>query len=53
MSARRACCRYTNRDLDKGLVPNKPCQPNAYPSGYREGASQTVPHAENPIQREN
>jgi hypothetical protein len=33
MSARRACCRYTNCDLDKGLVPNKPCQPNANPSG--------------------
>jgi hypothetical protein len=33
MSARRACCRYTSCDLDKGLVPNKPCQPNANPSG--------------------
>jgi hypothetical protein len=33
MSARRACCRYTNCHLDKGLVPNRPCQPNANPSG--------------------
>jgi hypothetical protein len=33
MSARRACCRYTICDLDKDLVPNKPCQPNANPSG--------------------
>ena len=33
MPDRRACCRYTNCDLDKGLVPNKPCQPHANPSG--------------------
>src|SRR3712207_5229106 len=33
MTARRACCRYTNSDLDKGLVPNEPCQPNANPFG--------------------
>jgi hypothetical protein len=33
MSARRACCRYTNGDLDKGFVPNRPCQPNANPFG--------------------
>jgi hypothetical protein len=33
MPARRACCRYTIRDLYKDLVPNKPCQPNANPSG--------------------
>lgn len=33
MSAKRACCRYSNGALDKGLVPNEPCQPNAYPFG--------------------
>jgi hypothetical protein len=33
MSARCPCFRYTNCDVDKGFVPNKPRQPNANPFG--------------------